>query len=306
MTLDEILNETRLESAKREARFPLATVRRKVAKMRPTRGFARALRKQPFSVIAEIKRRSPSMSTINEAAVDVAHGVYHSHRIVSAISVLTQQSRFGGCPADLEKVRHKTQCKPKPILRKDFIESEYEVYFSRWIGADAILLMANVVTDKGRFKQLHDLAMSIGLDVLCEVHDREEIEIIPDTATICGINSRRFKGVTQHKPFILKVKERLAPLLGPPPIRDTQTDLEAFALFDELPSRCLKVAESGVSSDNIRGVLARHAFDAALIGTSLLKCRQPEMVCHLDAIASAADSVTEHKELEVGELACTT
>lgn len=305
MTLDDILNETRSESAKRQAKYPLTMVMRKIAKMGPTRGFARALRKRPFSVIAEIKRRSPSMSTINEAAVDVAHGVYHSHRIVSAISVLTQESRFGGSPADLEKVRHKTQCRPTPILRKDFIESEYEIFYSRWIGADAILLMANVVTDKQRFKELHDLAVSIGLDVLCEVHDREEIETIPDTAKICGINSRRFKGVDQHKPLTLKVKETLAPLLGSPPNRDTQTDLEAFGLFGELPSTCLKVAESGVSSENIRGVLARYPFDAALIGTSLLKCRRPDMVRQLDDIASAADSVTQQRgELEVGELVC--
>lgn len=287
MTLDDILKATEAESAERQRTHSLAFLQRKVEKMGPTRGFARSLSRR-FGVIAEIKRKSPSMGAINEKAITTAHSIYHAHQVVAAISVLTQKSHFGGCPEDLKRVRALTSVRPKPILRKDFIFSEYEVYYSRWIGADAILLMANVVRDKAEFKHLHDLAISIGLDVLCEVHDREEIDILPDTAVLCGINSRRFKGVVQKKPIWRKIAE----FIGiSQPNRDTQTDLNAFALFSDLPSRCLKVAESGMSSDNVRSVLEQYPFNAALIGTSLLKNGPNEMIQHLNRIQDAAAQV---------------
>jgi indole-3-glycerol phosphate synthase len=295
ITLETILAATNLESKEREERYPLAMVQRKIAKMGPTRGFARALRQAPFSVIAEIKRKSPSMGKmLNESDIEIALQVYHEHPVVSAISVLTQKSHFGGTTDYLEKVRNLTQRKPKPILRKDFIFSEYEVYFSRWLGADAILLMANVV-DEAKFKRLHDLAVSIGLDVLCEVHDQDEIDIVPQSARICGINSRRFKGVKQKKTAFRKLQE----IVGFAPVHDTQTDLNAFDLFTRLRTDVIRVAESGVSSSNIGSVLEKYPFDAALIGTSLLQNGRTEMKTHLDKIhaialrakAKAADSV---------------
>jgi indole-3-glycerol phosphate synthase len=275
MTLDNILEATRKESAERQQKHPLEFVMRKVEKMGPTRGFARALRRQQFSVIAEIKRKSPSMGEIVEAEIPKAIATYHAHPIVSAISVLTQCSEFGGKIEHLTMVRNLTQMRPKPILRKDFIFTPYEVYFSRWVGADAILLMANVMEGKEQFKMLHDLAVSIGLDVLCEVHDAEEIELLPDTVKICGINSRRFKDVDQTIP--LGVKARTALGLGLSVSHDTKTDLGAFDLFEKLEQKlgpgCLKVAESGLSSVSIGGILKKHQFNAALIGTSLLKSK---------------------------------
>jgi indole-3-glycerol phosphate synthase len=291
MTLKNILDATTVESQQRQHKYPLAMVQRKVEKMGPTRGFAHALRQKTFSVIAEIKRKSPSMGSINQAAIDVAHKIYNDHAMVSAISVLTQESHFGGTPQDLEDVRKFTQRHPKPILRKDFIFTEYEVYFSRWIGADAILLMANVVENKEEFKRLHDLAVSIGLDVLCEVHDEAEIAILPDTVKICGINSRRFKGVSQRKPIWLRVTEEV---FMTSTNRDTQTDIRSFDLFEKLnlhlPSECLKIAESGISAGNIGRVLKKYPFNAALIGTALLKSHKNEMSALLDKIQSEADS----------------
>lgn len=285
MTLETIIEATRGESQERQRKHPLPLLQQEVEKMRPTHGFARSLAQQPFSVIAEIKRRSPSMGVINEAAVEMAHKIYHEHPVVAAISVLTQSSHFGGSPDDLRTVRNLTQVRPKPLLRKDFIFSPYEVYFSRWIGADAILLMANVVRDRAEFQALHDLAVSLGLDVLCEVHDPEEIALLPATATVCGINSRRFKGVTQKQ----SVSRRIQDLLGVAgTTRDTQTDLNTFDLFHRLPAGCLKVAESGVSSENIGSVLAKYPFNAALIGTSLLKSGQAGMGKHLDRIQEEA------------------
>jgi len=297
MTLEDILAACRAESEQRQNKYPLAMVQRKVEKMGLTRGFARALRKRNFSVIAEIKRKSPSMGTVNQAGLDVALQLYCSHPAVSAVSVLTQEAQFAGTPEDLKEVRKLTQSSPKPILRKDFVFSPYEVYFSRWIGADAILLMANVVEDKDEFKRLHDLAISIGLDVLCEIHDESEIAILPDTIKICGINSRRFKGVSQKKPLLRLIHEDI---LGTSILdtgqgkADTKTDISTFNLFDrlnaELPPGCLKIAESGISADNIGTVLEKHPFNAALIGTSLLRSSKDAMPKLLDKIQREAEA----------------
>lgn len=268
MTLKDILNSTAEESKARQSLYPLRDIQRKIEKMGPTRGFAKALARAPFSVIAEIKRKSPSMNVINEHADKVAVPVYHSHDFVSAISVLTQETHFGGTPKILETVRHQTQCRPKPILRKDFIDSEYEVYFSRYIGADAILLMANVVEDASRFKKLHDLALSLGMDVLCEVHDREEIDRLPDTVKVCGINSRKFKNTNHKQGLLQSISTTLG--LAASHKADTRTDLSVFDLVNFLPKHCIKVAESGISKENLGNVVDRYPFNAALVGTALL------------------------------------
>lgn len=296
MTLDDILDAARQESEERQRTVPLAVLKREVGKKGVTRGFARALRQRRFGVIAEIKYKSPSMGSISRLAIEHAASVYHSHPLVAAISVLTQTAYFGGTMKHLADVRQKTQCRPKPILRKDFISEEYEVYFSRWIGADAILLMANVVTDRAKFKALHDLALDIGLDVLCEIHDEAEIDLLPDTAQICGINSRRFKGVNQKKTLGLRVRE----LLVGDASRDTQTDLAAFNLFNRLPSQCLKVAESGISIENIGSVLGEHPFNAALVGTSLLRAGH-DMKAHLDRIQYESERALDGNQLALAE-----
>jgi indole-3-glycerol phosphate synthase len=293
MTLEDILAACRAESAARQEREPLAKVRRKIEKMGPTRGFARALGAKPFSVIAEIKRNSPTMGVINQAAINDAHQVYNDHPVVSAISVLTQKAQFDGSPDDLETIRKFTQGRnPKPILRKDFIFTEYEVYFSRWIGADAILLMANVVRGREEFKRLHDLAASLGLDVLCEIHDESEISILPNSVKICGINSRKFKDADQRKPFFDVIKETVNPLAAKRV--DTKTDISVFELFEKLdsllPKDCLKVAESGMSADNIGKVLRKYPFNAALIGTALLRSSRSEMPRLLTRIQEEAES----------------
>jgi indole-3-glycerol phosphate synthase len=296
MTLEDILDACRGESALRQKERPLAVIRREVAKLGPARGFAAGLRAREFSVIAEVKRSSPSMGAINESALELAHGVYAEHPVVAAISVLTQGSHFSGSPADLAAVRRSTEGgKPKPILRKDFIFSEYEVYYSRWIGADAILLMVNVVPDKEAFRRLHDLALSIGLDVLCEIHEESEIGVIPPTVSVCGINSRRFKGEQ------LRTDGAAAP--GG---RDTTTDLSTFGLLPELtrrlPAGCIKVAESGIDADNVGEILRRHPFRAALIGTSLLKAGGSRVGAMLDKIQADALAALHARPQEVSAL----
>ncbi|MEY4489277.1 MAG: Indole-3-glycerol phosphate synthase [Verrucomicrobiota bacterium] len=289
MTFKDILTSTAEESKARQERYSLREIQRKIDKMGPTRGFARALERAPFSVIAEIKRKSPSMGEINPLADEVAVPIYHSHDFVSAISVLTQETHFGGTPQILRKVRERTQCRPKPILRKDFIFSEYEVYFSRFMGADAILLMANVVEDAAEFKKLHDLALGLGMDVLCEVHDPAEIARLPDTARVCGINSRKFRNAKQKQGFLQGISKSLG--LASKHKADTRTDLSVFDLVNLLPKNCIKVAESGISRDNLGEVVSRYPFDAALVGTSLLSSALKKGPYAANAIANQLDEL---------------
>lgn len=283
-TLETILAATQAESDARQRRLPLATLQREVAGREPTRGFARALAARPFGVIAEVKRRSPSMGVLvdDEALITAAIDTYAAHPVVSAISVLTQNAHFGGTPDDLQTVKRRSTARAVPVLRKDFVTSEYEVWFSRWLGADAILLMANVVTDAAKFRALHDLALSLGLDVLCEVHDEAEIALLPPTARVCGINSRKFKGVT--------FTGAAPAAAGSGPVRDTKTDLSVFSLYSALPAGAVKVAESGVSAENLGDVLKKYPFNAALIGTALLKSGSSATAMreHLDQLQATA------------------
>ncbi len=261
MHLQDVLDASNLESEVRRRKTSFKSLRQKVRDLPATLGFARRISSLPFSIIAEIKTRSPSMGSMSmfaELTADIAHFIYQSHPAVSAISVLTQMTHFGGSEARLRTVRRQTR---KPILRKDFIRDEYEVYFSRAIGADAILLMANVVTDKSKFAELHALAFELGLDVLCEVHSEDELDVIPDSAKMCGINCRNFRDKSGF--LFSKISRHVG--------SDASTDLKAFDLFEKLPEGVLKIAESGMTSANLDGVLRKYPFDAALIGSALLR-----------------------------------
>ena len=275
MNLQTLLDATRQESEARKAKDSLKSLKAKIKDLPPTRGFARQLAARPFSLIAEVKLRSPSMGTM-AAAEDVAeaHKIYDQHRAVAAISVLTQQTHFGGNPAVLRKIHRETR---KPILRKDFILDEYEVYYSRSIEADAMLLMTNVITDKGEFQALHDLATGLGMDVLCEVHLEEEVDRLPPTARVVGVNSRNF--ASESRFGLSKLLRHTG--------KDFTTDLAAFELFGRLPAGCLKVAESGLNSKNIAAVLAHYHFNAALVGTSLLRGGLQHTAAELDRFSQA-------------------
>ncbi|HVU17615.1 MAG TPA: indole-3-glycerol phosphate synthase TrpC [Candidatus Didemnitutus sp.] len=280
MTFDEILKATALESEARQARDSLKTLKKKAKDMAPTRGFATSIRRRPFSVIAEVKTRSPSMGEIfPEKYAHLVHKVYEREPLVSAISVLTQNSNFGGSPERLRQVKRETR---KPVLRKDFIWSEYEIYFSRCNGADAILLMTNVVKERSRFRDLHSLATELGMDVLCEVHSADELDLLPAEVKICGINSRKFMS---NKRFFFSALARQVN-------HDVTIDLDAFALFHQLPSHSIKIAESGVTAENIKSVLEKYEFNAALIGTGILKENDVTVGRELGKIRARVDEVS--------------
>jgi indole-3-glycerol phosphate synthase len=154
----------------------------------------------------------------------------------------------------------------KPILRKDFILKEYQVYEARAFGADAILLMANVL-NRDSLKRLFDLAQELEIDVLFEVHEEEEIDKIPEGAKICGVNSRKFMAT---KRWWLARAMHWAHLSALSKAPDPSVELQTFSLIKSLPDGVIKVAESGVRASKA-GFIREKGYDAILVGTSLLK-----------------------------------
>jgi indole-3-glycerol phosphate synthase/dTDP-glucose pyrophosphorylase len=250
--LDQILRDTEQEITVAKKALSVGDLKRMIRDAPPLRSFRAALAKS-FGIIAEVKRRSPSAGDMPARNFDEAPTAYAKSPVVRAVSVLTNSTHFGMGIRELKRIR---QLVPQPVLRKDFLIEEYQVYEARAFGADAVLLMANVL-DRDSLKRLFTLARELELDVLFEAHTKEEIENIPGGAEIYGINSRRFKAAGES--FVAKMVDG----------RDLSVELETFSLIQYLPKGAIKVAESGVKPDKIRAV-ARMGYDAVLVGTSLL------------------------------------
>jgi len=251
--LDRILPDVRRELDEARATVPLQEIKRRAAAARPPRDFAGALTAKGFGLIAEWKHRSPSMGEMRAKNVLSAPAAYEKSPVVRAVSVLTNKTHFGGTIDDLARIAASST---KPVLRKDFILDAYQVYAARAAGADAVLLMANVLSPD-QMADLHELVLELGMESLFEVHEAMEIDSLPASARVVGINSRRFKS---HDGFVAA---------GQSNEEDFTLDFGAFELAQNLPAGCVRVAESGVTPSTV-APLARH-FDAALVGTSLLR-----------------------------------
>jgi indole-3-glycerol phosphate synthase len=250
--LDEILERKRSEIVAAKKQRDLGVVKRMIADVPPLRSFSGALG-NGFGIIAEIKRRSPSGGDMRRENVEQAPAAYAKSPVVKCVSVLTNSTDFGMSIQDLSEMKAQI---PKPILRKDFILEDYQVYEARAFGADGLLLMANVLT-RDEMRRLFELSRELGMDVLFEAHTKEEIESIPEGAKLYGINSRKFKTSTQT--FASSTKGS-----------DFTVELDTFSLIDRLPKHAIKIAESGINSSQLPEVV-RLGYDAVLIGTSLLK-----------------------------------
>ena len=193
--LDRILPDVRRElDAAREV-MPLDELKGRAADAPAPRDFAGVLTAHGFGLIAEIKRRSPSMGDMRAENVAAAAAAYEAEPLVRAVSVLTNTTHFG---MDMDDLRRISATSTKPVLRKDFILDPYQVYAARAAGADAVLLMANVLS-AGQMRELHEVVLELGMEALFEVHEAAEIEALPGTARIVGINSRKFKS---HRGFV--------------------------------------------------------------------------------------------------------
>jgi indole-3-glycerol phosphate synthase len=226
----------------------------------PPRAFAAALARG-FCLIAEVKERSPSVGPMREKNVADALPAYEESPAVAAVSVLTNEQHFG---MGIERLAAAKSFLSKPVLRKDFFLDEYQVREARAFGADAILLMANVL-DQARLQGFYDLARELGMEALFEVHTAEELDLLPPDARVVGINSRKFKTTSG---FVGKSGAS---------DKDFSLDYSAFELADKLPAGAIKVAESGISPSNLGTV--RERFNAVLVGTSLLRDERGLRAC---------------------------
>jgi len=251
--LDRILPDVRRELDEARAALPLEELQCRARDARPPRDFAGALTAHGFGLIAEWKHRSPSMGEMRAKNVLEAPSAYEASPVVTAVSVLTNKTHFGGSIDELARI---AAASTKPVLRKDFILDPYQIYAARAAGADAVLLMANILSAE-RMAELHGLVLELGMESLFEVHEGEEIDSLPATARVVGINSRKFKS---REGFVAH---------GQSSDEDFTLDFSAFELAQNLPAGCIRVAESGVTPATV-APLARH-FDSALVGTSLLR-----------------------------------
>ncbi len=255
-----IVRRVRAALAEAQQQEPLAEVQKRAADARPVRDFESAVA-GGFGLIAEIKRTSPSMGPMRNADVADTADAYEHSPAVRAVSVLTNREDFGMSLGELAVVGGRTA---KPLLRKDFIFEPYQVWQARAHGADAILLMANILTPAG-LRELSALAASLGLAVLFELHTADELAKLPPHPRLCGINSRVFKSDDSAARYF---GSKVLRFLGVK--KDLSIKREQFDLVHQLPGGALRIAESGVSPEMVPHLRDTLAFHAMLVGTSLL------------------------------------
>jgi indole-3-glycerol phosphate synthase len=255
--LMEIVADTRARVARRALDVPLPALveagEQRLAGADAIRDFHAALAAPGISVIAEHKRSSPSAGVIR-ADLELPDVVSAYERAgASALSVLTEEGRFGGALGDLAVARAAASL---PILRKDFIVEEYQVHESLAAGADAILLIVAAL-DTGTLIRLHSLATQLGLATLLEVHDAVELDAAHEIgAGIVGINNRD-----------------LATL---------EVDIErTYELLPNVPDGALVVAESGFRTRAELERLEAAGLDAVLIGEALMRASDIEAATRL-------------------------
>ena len=185
--LQTILDDKSVEVADSKRRLPLAAIRRQAVGVQGIRDFKRALEIPAIAIIAEIKKASPSKGTLTEKFDHLDLAMQYQAGGAHALSVLTDKKYFQGDKMFVQDIKDLTRL---PILRKDFIIDEYQVYESRVLSADALLLIVRALS-KTLLSELYQCATSMGLAVLVEVHSEQEIEIANEIgADIIGINNR--------------------------------------------------------------------------------------------------------------------
>jgi indole-3-glycerol phosphate synthase len=211
------------------------------------RGAYAALNKDGMRLIAEVKRSSPSKGELSAILDPVALASSYQTGGADLISVLTEERRFKGKIADLTTVRAAVDI---PVLRKDFIVTEFQVLESRILGSDLMLLIVAALA-KSQLIDFYQLATELGMDVLVEVHDLVEAEVALDIgAKIIGVNSRNLK--------TLEVNDKNFELILP-----------------QLPTTVLKVAESGISTRSQVANVGALGANAVLVGETLVKAGNP-------------------------------
>lgn len=245
--LDTIIAHKRKEVAERKVLAPLIELEKQPFFTRRTLSLCDFLLDETRTgIIAEFKRKSPSKGIINDQA-DVLAVTSAYATAASGLSVLTDTAFFGGTTADLETAR----VNQVPILRKDFMIDEYQVYEAKAMGADVILLIAACLTP-AEVKELAACAKGLGLEVLLEIHNEAELEHITDLVDMVGVNNRNLKTFEV----------------------DINTSLQ---LVQKIPHTKPAVAESGISDVNTIVTLQQAGFKGFLIGENFMKQANPSI-----------------------------
>ncbi|MEY4312215.1 MAG: hypothetical protein RLZZ571_985 [Actinomycetota bacterium] len=245
--LESIVEGVREDLADRKRQTPLSALRDKIDQISPALPAAQNLLDRDFSVIAEVKRSSPSKGDLAPITDPKALADKYSQGGAQIISVLTERRRFSGSLADLVAVRDAVET---PILRKDFMVDEYQVFEARAFGADVILLIAASLADS-QMSDLNDLASELGLSVLVEVHDENELErALNISPKLLGVNARNLKTLEVD----LATCHRLLPMI---------------------PKGIVPIAESGISTVNDVKELASNGARGILVGETLVKSGDP-------------------------------
>ena len=242
--LDQIMEHKRAEVATLYASCPLDRISEQAAEGPPVRDFAEAIRcDSKISLIAEVKRASPSKGLIREDFSPLMIAKTYQESGATCVSVLTDRNFFQGRLEYLTRIRERLEI---PILRKDFIVDPFQVYESRAAGADAVLLIAECLPG-AELPRLHDLVLDVGMTPLVELYDPANVQRVIDCgARLIGVNNRDLNTFVVDLHHTIRVKESL------PPDR-------------------LIVGESGIASFSDAQQLARAGVDAMLVGESLMR-----------------------------------
>ena len=265
--LDEIIDGVRLDLAEREAVTSLEDVKEAARRAPEALDPMPAFRAEGVSVIAEVKRSSPSRGALASITDPAALATEYAAGGAATISVLTEQRRFGGSLDDLRAVRAAVDI---PVLRKDFIVTSYQLWEARAAGADVALLIVAAL-EQNQLTSLVDRAGSIGLTALVEVHDEEEVERALDAgAQLIGVNARN--------------------------LRTLDVDRATFArLAPRIPDEVVRVAESGVRGPHDVFEYAKQGANVVLVGETLVKGKDPRSAV-ADLVSAGAHPSLKHRD----------
>jgi indole-3-glycerol phosphate synthase len=249
--LKKIIKRKLEEVEERKALTPYADVIKYAKSATSPRSFVYALQRkiqagQP-AIIAEIKKASPSKGVIRENFVPADIAMSYEKGGAACLSVLTDVDFFQGSDTYLKQAREVCGL---PVLRKEFIVDPFQVYESRMLGADCILLIVACLTDE-QLKELSDLAISLEMDVLVEVHDAEELQrALPLDLPMIGINNRD--------------------------LRSFETSLQTtIDLLKQIPDDCIVVTESGIHTKEDVALMQQHNVNAFLVGEAFMRADDP-------------------------------
>jgi indole-3-glycerol phosphate synthase len=249
--LSEIIENKKIEVEEKKSLYPVKLLEKSIYfNTNPVSLKKYLLRRDKNGIIAEFKTKSPSKGAINPYANIEKISIEYMQAGASALSVLTDEKYFGGNTKNLTKARKYNYC---PILQKDFFIDEYQIVEAKSIGADAILLIASALP-KAKLESMAKLAKSLGLEVLFEVHNENELDLINEHIEIVGVNNRN--------------------------LETFETDInQSIKLSSIIPNNLVKVSESGIHEvcDIIK--LKSYGYNGFLIGENFMKTANPGKTC---------------------------